>query len=212
MCLGHKRAWALGVVFILILQIASFGITIKPAFASGQFLFWPNGSSLTTFGGNEGIFIDTGAIDFVRFCEKNAIDDVVTNDFLFPFADIYIVLSGSVSLGSALTDVSGTPNTVQGTTGGLFVEEFLGITKPDGKVKPGTYAVVYDECQNGELDPIDFLLDPAFNVVIPVNVPPIDPAIQNFKTQSGMTADSLAEMRRTIEDIERDMKIFKGSG
>lgn len=151
----------------------------KPVHAGGQFLWWTGeGDTFTTFGANASIVIDSGALDFTTGCEAPGIDDT-----LYPASSIYIMPSGSVSPGSQLTDISkdGTPNTVVGTTGGAFVLQTIGFTKPTGFVGPGTYAVIYDECQDGAYDEgVDFLLDPAFEVSIPANVPAL-PSIQALK-------------------------------
>src|SRR3712207_7989970 len=51
------------------------------------------------------------------------------------------------------------PNTVWGAHGGLFISETIGFAAPSGKIGSGTYAVVYDECQDGKYHPgVDFLV------------------------------------------------------
>src|SRR5713101_5128138 len=118
---------------------------------ASQFLQWPDGSSFTTFGPNAAVTIDLGAINYVNTCPSDS-----GNDSFFAFADIYVVPSGSVSLGMTLKDVSnplGIPDTVQGSgVGNVFIDETIGFTAPSGHLKPGTYAVIYDECQDGKLD------------------------------------------------------------
>jgi len=143
------------------------------------------GDTFATFGPNAAITIDTGIMAFL--C-----------DWIYPTTDIYIVPSGSVTVGSALHDVSGLPNVVVGASGGIFVSETIGYTKPGGSVGPGTYAVIYDECQDGRFDAVDFIVDPAFEVAIPANVPPIDPAIQNIKAQARTNRDQAAQTARVM--------------
>jgi hypothetical protein len=102
-------------------------------------------------------------------------------------ASVYVVPSGSVRLSARLTDVAGTPNTIQAVGGGLFIDEPIGITRPGGRIGPGTYAVVYDECQNGMLDAEDEVFEPALAVVIPdPNVPPL-PSRTALKRESWTT-------------------------
>ena len=130
-----------------------------PAFASHQFLLWTDGNAFTTFGPGSSITVDTGAIEFE--C-----------DTFFPIADIYVMRRGELGhSGGTLTDVSGTPNTVTGSSvGGAFVGETIGFVGSGG-IGRGTYVVVYDECQNGVLDPIDKVFAPAFEVIVPGNAP-----------------------------------------
>ncbi|MDP9349973.1 MAG: PKD domain-containing protein, partial [Chloroflexota bacterium] len=133
----------------------------KPAYASHQILWWDDTGDRTvaTFGPNATISIGTGTLEWA--C-----------DTFFYASNIYVVPSGSVSAGSTLTDVSGTPNTVQSAaSGGLFIDETIGFTAPSGSIGPGQYAVVYDECQNGKFDAgVDAIFDPAFSVDIPADV------------------------------------------
>jgi hypothetical protein len=159
--------------FLVLIPVLLFCLC-SPAAAHAQWLMWPDGSEFTTFGPNASVTIDMGAIGFM--C-----------DWIYPAADIYIVPSGSVSVGSDLTDIAGTPNTVIGASGGFFISEDIGFTAPSGRIGPGRYAVIYDECQDGKLDGEDFILDPAFEVVFdPTNVPPINPAIANIKANAGV--------------------------
>ncbi|MCB8943208.1 MAG: hypothetical protein H6658_05590 [Ardenticatenaceae bacterium] len=135
-------------------------------------LLWPNGESFTEFGGNEIAQIDLGIISFVDDCDE---DNGGINDFIYPFASVYVVPSGSVAVGGTLNDVLGAPNVVMGSSGGLFINEIVATTAPGGTVAPGTYAVVYDECQDGKLDEIDSLFDPAFTVNVSIDLPPYAP-------------------------------------
>ncbi|MCP4356886.1 MAG: hypothetical protein GY796_02575 [Chloroflexi bacterium] len=146
-------------------------------------LLWPNGDAFTTFGGNAIIQIDFGVIDYVTSCPDGGIPD-----FIYPFTSVYIVPSGSVTVGSTLNDVSDVPNVVMGASGGLFINEIIGATGPVGSIEPGVYAVVYDECQNGKLDDIDTLFDPALEVIVPVDLPPYAP-ILSMKAEAADARD-----------------------
>ena len=136
--------------------------------ASHQFLQWPDSSTFTTFGGNQAITIDLGAIEYIPDCGGQGV-----NDTFFPVSDIFIVPSGVAP--GPLADLSGAPNTVIGASDGTFVSETIGFTAPGGSVGPGTYAVVYDECQDGTLDANDAVFDPAFAVDTQINVPGLPP-------------------------------------
>jgi hypothetical protein len=148
----------------------------QTARASDQILWWNDaGDSFTSFGPNSSITINTGTLD--SQC-----------DTFSRAANIYVVPSGSVSAGGALTDVSGTPNTVETfVSGGLFIDETIGFTAPSGKIGPGEYAVVYDECQNGTFDAgVDALFDPAIRVEIPEDVPDLPTnAFEQVKKAAG---------------------------
>ena len=67
------------------------------------------------------------------------------------------------------------------TQGGVFGDEIIGFTKPAGKIGPGTYDVVYDECQDKILGPEDKLFPGAFKVEIPTGDIPALPDIANIK-------------------------------
>ncbi len=160
------------------------GLIINPqsALANHQQLWWDdqNSTPFATFGANATIIINTGAMDFINNCAAGGV-----NDQFFPYTDIYIVPSGTVTNGSKLTDIVGTPNTVQGpASGGTFIHETIGFTAPTGKIGPGRYAVVYDECQNGQLDIEDKIFDPAFEVVIADPTIPALPSFNSLKAQA----------------------------
>ena len=148
-------------VLLLCAILVSLLSPANTAQASHQILFWDeSGTSFRYFGPNETVSIYTGTLDYV--CDS----------FLHT-ADIYVVPSDSVYIDEdPLNDISGTPNTVQtGAAGGLFIDEIIGFTAPSGKIGPGKYAVVYDECQDGKFNlGVDALFDPAFEVVIPADV------------------------------------------
>ncbi len=160
----------------------------RPALADNQILLWPDGTTFTRFGPNTQVIIDIGAIAFVPDCPPPGIPDR-----FFAASDLYVVPSGSVkpgSIGTALSDVSGRPHTVvSGALGGLFLGEQIGITAPSGKIGPGRYAVVYNECQDGKLGPHDAVFDPAFEVVIG------DPKIPPLPSLAALKADAAAQER-----------------
>lgn len=152
------------------------------ASAAGQTLWWneSEGNSYTEFGPNEAITIGMGTMNYVTNCSRSG----GVKDFLYPWTDIYIVPAGSVSIGSALTDVSGAPNSVQGVGGGLFMGETIGYTAPGGTVGEGLWAVVYDECEDGYFDAEDALFDPAFRVVVPEGAVPDLPGLADLKAKA----------------------------
>ncbi|MEH7117167.1 PKD domain-containing protein [Neobacillus vireti] len=163
-----------------------------------QFLMWSeDGKTFASFGPNQEIRIHTGQIRFLKGCGQGGADD-----FVEPYADIYVVPSGKGAPGEKLTDVSGSPNTVQGVHGGLFISEVIGYTAPGGKIGPGKYTVVYDECQDGTVSPEDKVFPDAFEVVFPEDIPNImaDPAIAKAKQKA---ADAEAEWQ-DLHDTYRD--------
>lgn len=163
-----------------------------PAHAGHQYLQWnDDGASLATFGANAFVTIRTGAIEF-------------SCDSFYPTADIYVVPTG-VTQEQQLVDVSGSPNTVFGATGGLFGDSTIGVTTPSGTIKEGTYAVVYDECQDGRVSSEDAVFDPAFRVEIPAELPPIDPRIAELKAAAGTQRehwDLILSSYDAIEEIK----------
>ena len=138
------------------------------------------------YGRNEAVIVDIGAATFTTGCEQGA------DDFLYAAADLYVVRSGS-PVGGALTDVSGAPNTVFGTTGGGFFGELIGYTKPAGSLGPGTYSVVIDECQDGQLSAEDTVQEDVFRVTSEVVGPQL-PDIDGLKTAAQDKADHFATM------------------
>lgn len=170
--------------------------TVVPASAGHQYLWWnEDGQSFATFGANASVSIYQGAIEYY-------------NDSFYPTADIYVVPSGSVSAGSTLTDVAGTPNTVFGVSGGLFIDETIAFTAPGGNTPAGRYAVVYDEGQNKKFDGPDKLFDPAFEVVIPIDAPALpSAAIAAMKSNAGAQAQSWGRLVTAVEAIETLIKL-----
>src|SRR5690606_21797598 len=93
-----------------------------------------------TYGPNSYVVIDFGTL--TRDCDR-----------FWTTSDIYVVPSGTVSEGGTLSDVSGSPNTVMGTSlGSAVLGEVIGITAPGGNIGPGTYDIVEDTCQDGVFD------------------------------------------------------------
>ena len=172
---------------LIALSVAAAGLAVPAAPMSGTvgaaddpslgklLLFGEDGTDTTTIGPNGAADVWLGQIDYL--C-----------DFFYPTADIYVV-SGTPGAGGTLTDVSGAPNVVFGSWGGGF-SETIAYAQPSGKLGPGTYSVVYDECQNGKYEPgIDALFVDAITVVFPPGeLPPINPAIAAIKGQAGSAA------------------------
>jgi PKD repeat protein len=173
-------------IVVVALAATAFVLTpIAAPVAHAGSLLWPNGSTFKTFGPNEAIKIDLGTISYTGGCSSDGYDD-----FFYAFADVYIVAAGSVSVGDALVDVGGVENTVMGVGGGLFIDETIGYTGPAGQIPQGTYAIVYDECQDGRLDGNDSIFDPAFEVIIPADVPPAPPSLFAAKGDAASQRDS----------------------
>ncbi|HYI15235.1 MAG TPA: PKD domain-containing protein, partial [Thermomicrobiales bacterium] len=164
-----------------------------PASAAGQILEWESGPGFATFGANASVFIALGTVEFQ--C-----------DFIFPTANIYVV-QGNPGDGAALVDVSGSPNTVVGATGGVFADT-IAITQPSGTLGEGVYTVVYDECQDGSFDDgIDAVFPDAFEVVLPSTLPPIDPAIGALKASAGDLADKMKAVLTILDLYEAYQEI-----
>ena len=181
--LGLARALVLGLLALLVVGAA------PTAGADPDSLLWDDdGASFARFGPNRSVTIAFGRVAFA--C-----------DAFFPTADVYVV-SGTPGNGATLTDVSGGVNTVFGATGGLFTAT-IGFTKPGGNLGPGRYTVVYDECQNGKLESIDSVFPDAFEVAIPTDVPPADPAIAAIKADATRQAARWQEYLDNYELLEK---------
>jgi PKD repeat protein len=184
--LSGKRA-ILAVIVALILGQAGYG-------HAGDLLWDDEGTTFARFGPNQTVAIAQGTILFA--C-----------DSFFPTADVYVV-KGSPAPGAVLVDVSGTPNTVFGFSGGFFTGT-IGFTGPAGNLGPGKYTVVYDECQNKTLDPVDSVFPESFEVVIPADVPPIDPLIGSLKERATNMADALQRELTVIETLSDRDELFQ---
>jgi PKD repeat protein len=129
---------------------------------SGQAGFlWLNSNH---FGPNQSILVETGQVSYITGC-VGGIDD-----FIYPWANVYIVPAG-VGGGASLTDVSGSPNTLQY----LIIDEVIGNTAPGGNIPSGDYAVIMDECQDGKYNPgLDYYEE--ITVDIPADIDPLSGA------------------------------------
>lgn len=193
-----RRTWRAALALLLSLGLL---VPALPAVAgSHQTLWWnDNGDSFKTFGPNASVTIHQGTAT------------AGTCDFIYPATDIYVVSESSLGADAQLTDVSnpeGLPNTVQLASGGLFISETIAYTAPGGNLGPGTYGVVYDECQNGRFDAgVDKLFYPAIEVVIPVDIPPADPRIAQIKARAQQQADSWNYLVEAVDAIELLLEI-----
>ncbi|MDR1293688.1 MAG: PKD domain-containing protein, partial [Bifidobacteriaceae bacterium] len=165
---GHASAsrWRIGAALGTAVAIAlSFG-PVQPVAADARG-FWMTQS---VYGPNQAVTIELGTLS--RYC-----------DTIFTVSDIYVVRTGTAVVGSALHDVSGTPNTIQAVLlGSGFTDEVVGYTAPGGTLGAGTYDIVEDTCQDGQFDSEDSILTPAFTVDLNLNVPGLPPgAIQAMK-------------------------------
>ncbi len=184
---------------VLLISSMFLLMTPNPAYARHQYLFWDEtgDTRFTTFGPNATITIASGQIEFVDLCRSDG-----HNDKIYPASDIYIVPSGTIDVGSELEDVSGHPNTIITGSGGAFIGETIGRTGPgpEGTVGEGTYAVVFDECQDGKVDPGDFVLNPAFAVTaIPTDVLPL-PSIELEKKLAETAGEKLDDLHKWLDD------------
>jgi PKD repeat protein len=178
-------------IFLLSCLATTFMITLgsaQPALASHQFLWWDELGDVTfaRFGSNSEIVIRQGQMEFVNLCEIGGV-----NDYLWPATDVYIMPSGEFPVRTELEDVSGVPNTIISPTSfGMFIDESIGST---AGLQPGKYAVIYDECQDGNVDEGDFVLKEAFEVVeSPSDVPSL-PLFYELKAKAGEKANELLD-------------------
>ena len=207
-------------VCFLVCIAAAFTSTLvssSPVFAD-QFLKWDEGgdTQVPVFGPNSAVTIYQGSIDFVRGCPVGGVDDG-----FWPWADVYVVPAGSVEDGTKLIDDqgnsmdrSGRHNTVMGTSqGGLFIEETIGFTKPDGAIGTGKYAVVYDECQDGRFDATyDKVFDPAFRVNVPADIPQLPSSIGKIKADAAAQKESWENMHTAYEWLFQASDLLKVAG
>lgn len=182
-------------IVVAVTVVASALVSASPAAAQGSGeLFWDDeATTFASFGPNESVTIAFGTIGFG--C-----------DAFFPTADVYVMASPP-TLGDTLADLSGTPNTVFGATGGLF-SDTIAFTKPTGALGAGTYTVVYDECQDGDLDSDDTVFADVFRVrELPTDVPPIDSSIQALKAGAGTTAERYSKLSAVIDSLEKAQEL-----
>lgn len=166
----------------------------------GQWIWWTDeGDPFTTFGGNASITINTGKMQIIPHCPEGSPDGLTS------WTDLYIVESGSLSIlndGDELEDAGGgSPNTVMSLSSGIFISETIGYTGPDGKIGPGEYAVVFDECQDGKYNAlIDGVVDPAFKVEYTTGVvPPLD--LTQLKEDAGELAERWEKYREYADKL-----------
>ena len=193
-------------VSIVMAMLAAAVVSATPASAASlprQVLWWDEeGTTFRVFGANEAVTIAIGTVDF-------------RCDGFFPTADVYVLKSaGDVAGGSqfGLVDANGVPNTVIGSSGGLF-SDTIAFTRPGGNLPGGTYSVVYDECQDGSFDPgVDSLFVNAFRVVVPVDAPPVAPLIAFAKDAAGdakLVWQEAVKRIDTLGNLERFEQLFK---
>ncbi|RIX60089.1 PKD domain-containing protein [Paenibacillus nanensis] len=166
----------------------------------GQWIWWTGeGDAYKTFGGNTEIVIHTGKMQIIPHCPEG------NPDGLNAWTDLFIVESGSLGIlndGDELKDVGGgDPNTVMSISSGIFISEPIGFTGPDGKIPPGEYAIVFDECQDGKYNAlIDGVIDPAFKVEYTVGqVPPLD--LTQLKEDAGKLAERWEKYREYADKL-----------
>jgi len=172
----YKRLVVVFFSVILLSQVITFSQPLPEASAHHQqLIFTPGGGFFRTFDAIEPIIIN-GAIDFLPICFGSG-DDSFSADSFFPTAFVYVIRTGDfggLTSGDKLEDVSGEPNVVFGSSiGGAFFEQTIGFSNRLGE---GTYAIVYDECQdkklgNSSFPPTDdFVADPAFEILFKTDV------------------------------------------
>ncbi|RAP75791.1 PKD domain-containing protein [Paenibacillus montanisoli] len=166
----------------------------------GQWIWWTDeGEAYKIFGGNASITINTGKMQIIPQCAEGSPDGLTS------WTDLYIVESGSLnalSHGEELEDAGGEgPNTVMSLSSGIFISETIGYTGPDGKIPPGEYAVVFDECQDGKFDYlVDGVIDPAFKVEYTAGfVPPLD--LTQLKEDAGKLAERWEKYREYADKL-----------
>jgi hypothetical protein len=124
-------------------------------------------------------------------------------------ANVYVVPHGSVDPNS-LTTMSGQPNAVitSSLTGGLFEDETIGFTMPDGHLGTGNYDIVLDACNDGVYNPDTDMIagsdDPlgAFGVDAPANIPGLPPSdIATIKSNAGTEAGTWVTWAKETEAL-----------
>jgi hypothetical protein len=173
------------VVFFSVTLIFSLLSNLPKNVYALQFLWLTeDGLSSSVYGPGQTIRIDTGGIQFTNDCERGS----GLPDFVYPSSDVYIIPHPVGGVGAKLTDVSGIPNTVTGiSTAGLFTDEIIGFSDSIG---PGTYDVVYDECQNTKLDSQDKVFPQAIKIVFPNDLPKLPNAeMKQIKTIAKQEAE-----------------------
>ena len=203
------------VICVLFAAMSSFASATATGTAGGFLeltaVFFGEGDR--TFGPNE-VITASGAVPFIPsfLCPGIAVHNKGRGegrfDF-FPVADLYVIPDNGKRLfgGMQLTDVNGTPNRVTGLSGGVFVEEAVGIAKPSGALPAGRYDIVMDQCLDSIYDPIvDIVVGDgmgyAFEVVVPEGLGSID--LHPIKKQAKLFEKILAgdEIETPLSKIE----------
>jgi PKD repeat protein len=194
------RKWLTAILCFILLLGASSPAAYAANTGLGQWLWWTeDGQAYHTFGGNAAITIHTGKMQVIPHCSPG------TADGINAWTDLYIVKSGEItalSNGKELKDAGGgKPNTVMALSSGIFISETIGYTGPDGKIPPGEYAVVFDECQDGKFNYlIDGVIDPAFKVEYTTGVvPPLD--LTKLKEDAGKEAKRWEKFKKYAEKL-----------
>ena len=157
---GIRRVLIWLVVAVLVLPGWLFSVESVGAQGGSQVLVWYNNADYTTFTGNETIQISIGSFEYVTSCGPLG---GIPDSFSLRSSDVYIIPSGKLpNEFGALKDVGGSANTIADTAT-AFTDRVIGFAKPAGQIPIGTYAIVYDECQNGVLDAYDAVFGPAAN-------------------------------------------------
>ncbi|WP_158299555.1 OmpL47-type beta-barrel domain-containing protein [Paenibacillus antri] len=192
-------------VLMLLSCLLLLGVLPQAANAStgvlGQWIMWSKeGNDYTTFGGNANITIYNGKMQMIPHCPAGFPDGLTT------WTDLFIVKSGSIhpltSDGQELKDAGGgKPNSVMSLSTGLFISETIGFTGPVGKIPPGEYAIVFDECQDGKYNAlVDGVIDPAFKVEFTTGVvPPLD--LTQLKEDAGKLAERWEKYKKHAEKL-----------
>jgi hypothetical protein len=187
MTIRKPTAKRVGVFLALAISLGALLAPAGRAEAAGGLAWDDDGSTFAVFGANESVSIALGTVGFL--C-----------DGFFPTADVY-VMAAPPGVGAPLSDVNGARNTVLGGTGGLF-SDTIAFTAPTGSLVPGTYTVVYDECQDQRLDADDSVFPNAFEVRQATDVPQIDGAIIRLKRRAGTTATRYRALSAVIAGLE----------
>ncbi|HXV58660.1 MAG TPA: Calx-beta domain-containing protein [Gaiellaceae bacterium] len=163
------------------------------ALAADTIGFGDQGAS-ATFGANAIVRID-GTITYASDCPEPGIDD-----FFYPATDVYLVPAGSA--GGELQDAGGgRPNTIV-SGASAFLDEVIAVTAPAGSLDEGTYDVVYDTCQDGQLDPgRDTVFPSAVTVRLPDVLPLADAAIRELKDEARSEYASWVATRHAMSGI-----------
>ncbi|WJH36810.1 PKD domain-containing protein [Paenibacillus sp. CC-CFT747] len=186
---------------LLIMVVLLAGFPLSKAQAFHQFVVWTyDYEAFRTFEANQEIRIYEGAMEYVAACPEEG-----TEDFLMPWTDIYIVPAGSVTeAGQELEDAGGgKPNSVMAmTASGVFISEPIGYTAPVGKIGPGKYDLVFDECQDGKYNPfVDKIIKNSFEVDYSSSdpIPPLD--LTKLKEDAGKAAERWEKYKEYMEKL-----------